>query len=98
MKRKHKVIFTSRANNDVLTAFDYYESAQKDLGSYFLDSLENTIISIESNPDIYKFVHKSFQQAKIKRFPYVIVFECSNTEIIILTVFNTYQNPIKKIK
>lgn len=98
MRKKHKVIFTTRANNDILNAFNYYESAQKDLGDYFLNSLENSITSIDSNPDIYKFVHKSFQQAKVKRFPYVIVFECNDKEIIILTVFNTYQNPIKKIR
>lgn len=97
MKRKHKIVFTSRANSNILDAFNYYESAQKDLGNYFLDSLENSFISIESSPDIYKFVYKSFQQAKIKRFPYVIVFECRSEEILILTVFNTYQNPIKKI-
>ncbi|GGB74354.1 hypothetical protein GCM10007424_12830 [Flavobacterium suaedae] len=98
MKRKHKVTFTSRANNDVLIAFEYYESSQKDLGNYFLDSLENSIISIDNNTEIYKFIHKSFQQAKVKRFPYVIIFECKDKEIIILSVFNTYQNPIKKIK
>ena len=98
MKRKHKVTFTSRANNDVLNAFEYYESSQKDLGNYFLDSLENSTTSIDNNPEIYKFIHKSFQQAKVKRFPYVIIFERKDKEIILLSVFNTYQNPIKKIK
>jgi hypothetical protein len=98
MRKKHKLIYTSRSHKNILTAFEYYESAQKDLGDYFLASLEECIISIDSNPEIYKMVYKTYRQAKVKHFPYVIIFRPDNEEIIIENVFNTYQNPIKKIK
>jgi len=98
MRKKHKLIFTSGANANILKAYEYYENAQKDLGDYFLASMENCIIHIDSNPEIYKAIYKDFRQAKVKRFPYVVIFRINNSEIIIDNVFNTYQNPIKKIR
>ncbi len=98
MRKKHRLVFTSRANTNILKAFEYYETVQKDLGDYFLTSLENCIIYIDHNPEIFKTVFKNFRQAKIKRFPYVIIFRKIDDEIIIDNVFNTYQNPVKKIK
>lgn len=29
MRKKHKLIYTSRSNKNILEAFEYYESAQK---------------------------------------------------------------------
>lgn len=98
MRKKHKFVYTSRSHKSILTAFEYYESAQKDLGDYFLTSLEDCVISIDNNPEIYKEIYKTYRQAKIKRFPYVVIFRLNPDEIIIENVFSTYQNPIKKIK
>jgi hypothetical protein len=98
MRKKHKFIYTSRSYKSILKAFEYYEAAQKDLGDYFLASLEDCIISIDSNPEIYKNIYKTYRQAKVKRFPFIIIFRLNEDEIIIENVFNTYQNPIKKIK
>lgn len=62
MRKKHKLIYTSRTNKSILEAFEYYESAQKDLGDYFLSSLESCISSIDGNPEIYKTVYKIYRQ------------------------------------
>lgn len=98
MRKKHKLIYTSQSHKSILSTFDYYESAQKDLGDYFLSSLEECIVSIDAYPEIYKLIYKTYRQAKIKRFPYVVIFRLNEDEIIIENVFNTYQNPIKKTK
>ena len=98
MRKKHKLIYTSRAYKSILKAFEYYESAQKDLGDYFLSFLEECILSIDNNPEIYRIIHKNYRQAKVSRFPYVVIFRINGDEIIIENVFNTYLNPIKKIK
>jgi len=98
MRKRHKLIYTSRSLKSILAAFEYYESAQKDLGDYFLSSLEECIASVDSYPEIYKTIYKSYRQVKVKRFPYVIIFRLNEDEIIIENVFNTHQNPIKKTK
>jgi len=97
MKRKHKFVITTKAIINILDAFEYYELAQSGLGDSFLESLELSYQSIDNNPELYKIVFKSFRQAKVKRFPFVIIYTVENSEIIITKVFNTYQNPIKKI-
>lgn len=98
MRKKHKFFYTSRTNKSIMKAFDYYETAQKNLGDYFILSLEKCLASIDSNPEIFKVVHRNFRQAKISKFPYVVVFRIVDDGIIIENVFNTYLNPIKKIR
>lgn len=46
MRKKHKFIYTSRSNKNIIEAFEYYESAQNNLGDYFLSSLENCMIQL----------------------------------------------------
>lgn len=98
MKKGPKLTYTSRANCSIIKAFEYYESAQKDLGSYFFASLEDCIISIAKNPEIYKAVYQNYRQAKITRFPYVVIYRIKTDAVVIENVFNTRQNPIKKIR
>ena len=98
MKRKHKFVVTTKAIINILDAFEYYEFSQPGLGDSFLEYLELSYRSIDNNPEIYKVIFKNFRQAKVNKFPYVIIYGIEQGEIIITKVFNTYQNPIKKIR
>lgn len=98
MKKGRKVVYTSRAEKSITDAFDYYESAQADLGAYFIASLENCIKSISENPEIFIVFRKSYRQSKVKKFPYLVIYRITPEAVIIENIFNTYQNPIKKIK
>ncbi|MCW4467500.1 type II toxin-antitoxin system RelE/ParE family toxin [Flavobacterium sp. MFBS3-15] len=98
MRKKHKFFYSSHTNRSVMKAFDYYESVQKDLGDYFILSLEKCLASIDNNPEIFKIIHKNFRQAKVPKFPYIVLYRIIDTGIIIDNVFNTYRNPIKKIR
>ncbi|RZJ71643.1 MAG: type II toxin-antitoxin system RelE/ParE family toxin [Flavobacterium sp.] len=94
MKRKHKFVITATATTDILEAFEYYEFAQSGLGIAFLQSLNLSYQSIDGSPEVYRKVFKNYRQAKLKRYPYVIVYYVKFNEIIVTRVFNTYQNPI----
>lgn len=98
MKKGRKVIYTSPATKSIIKAYDYYESSQKDLGAYFIESLEKCIKCIADNPQIFIVFCKDYRQSKVKRFPYLVIYRIKPEEIIIENIFNTYQNPIKKIK
>jgi len=39
-----------------------------------------------------------FRELALKRFPYVIIYEHTEEDIYVYSVFNTYQSPIKKRK
>ncbi len=98
MKREHKLIYSSCARNSLLNTYTYYELSQKDLGDYFISSLEECISIIDRNSEIFKLIYKDYRQAKIYKFPYVVIFRIKVDTIIIDNIFNTHQNPTKKFK
>ncbi|OYQ38025.1 hypothetical protein CHU92_06905 [Flavobacterium cyanobacteriorum] len=98
MKKKHRLIITAQAEINISDAFEYYEYNQPHVGEYFLSVLEKCFLSIETNPEIYKIAFSNFRQAKVPKFPFVVIYKVELNEIIVAKVFHTYRNPIKKIK
>ncbi|HJS01215.1 MAG TPA: type II toxin-antitoxin system RelE/ParE family toxin [Flavobacterium sp.] len=94
MKRNLK--FTFRANVDTIVAYEFYESRRKNLGERFLDELENCYKSIVLNHETYTIVHKTYRQAIVKKFPFVVLYNVDEKDIIITAIFNTSKNPKKK--
>ena len=79
--------------------YDWYEEQKPGLGEEFLSELESIYLKIESHPEYFGKVKKSFRQAALKRFPFVIVYEIIKTEIVVFAVFHTSRNPkLKFIK
>lgn len=77
-------------------AYDWYNNQQNGLGEIFIAALENCIKRIVLQPKAYSKIKKNYRQARVKRFPYVTVFEIFKTEIVILSVFHTSRNPKHK--
>ena len=98
MKKERKVVFSTRAQQDILTAYEFYEASQRDLGDYFNLQLKACIALILKVPEGFKIAHKDFRQIKLKKFPYVIIYSVNIEEIVILKVFHTSLNPKKKFK
>lgn len=96
MKRDLK--FTLQANIDTIVAFEFYESRRKNLGELFLNELNTCYNSILLNYTTYKIVHKTFRQAVVRKFPFVILYTVDEKNIVIIAVFSTSKNPNKKLK
>jgi len=90
-----KVRMSSRANLEIHEAVSWYESKQLLLGDNFLKDLYQNLDRISSNP--HQFIkNNGFWHAFLNRFPFVIVYQVKNETILVLSVFNTHQNPSKK--
>jgi hypothetical protein len=79
-------------------AFDWYELQKTGLGEEFLDELDKLYHKLETHPEYFGKVKRSFRQAALKRFPFVIVFEIIKTEVVVFAVFHTSRNPRYKFK
>ncbi len=86
------------ARQDILQATGWYAGKSSNLNLKFIEQVGFTLKSIHNNPKTYKKIYKNFRQAALKKFPYVIIFECKENAIIIFSVFHTSQNPVKKLK
>lgn len=79
-------------------AYDWYEKQSKGLGEIFLSELNSCYRKIEIQPTFYGKIKKNFCQIKVKRFPYVVVYELLKNEVVVFAVFHTNRNPKLKFK
>lgn len=87
------VILKEEADSDVFGAYHWYESRRIGLGDEFLDEIEEYLKVLEQDPQIYQVRKHNWRYCPLRRFPYLIVFEIEQQEVVVYAVFNTYQNP-----
>jgi hypothetical protein len=72
------------------------------LGELFLDTLQNQYIQLAEQPAVNSFIaedpHQVLRDVRIKRFPYVVVYEIIEKDVIIYAVHNTYKHPRNKLR
>ncbi|MGL5033882.1 MAG: type II toxin-antitoxin system RelE/ParE family toxin [Microcystaceae cyanobacterium] len=69
------LIILPQAEQDITEAYDWYQERELGLGEEFLRCIDASIQFIESNPEIYLFVHEQYRRALVRRFPYAIFYE-----------------------
>ena len=94
---KYKLIFRDKAVFEMEDAYEYYESKSKDLGNKFLLVLQKYFDKIEQNPKHFSCRFNNIREAYIIKFPFVILFEIHDEEIIIYSIFHTSRNPEEKM-
>ena len=55
--------------------------------------LDECISRIKRKPELYPQIYKHLRRAIVKRFPFIIVYDYSEKEIIIYAVFHSRRNP-----
>ncbi len=94
-----KLIIESEAKKEIHNAIHWYEKQQKGLGADFFNYLDGYFKTMKSGKAVFSIKRKpAFRELPLKRFPFIIIYELLETEIIIYSVFSTHQHPHKKIK
>ena len=92
-----QLVFKEEAKKDIGESYRWYEEQQPGLGESFLEEIEKYITIIIANPFTYSIRHNNKRAAVLKRFPYIVVYESSDQEIVVYAVFNTHQDPSKLV-
>ena len=87
------VELTFEAEIEALHAFLWYETIKKGLGEDFKTSVDLKIKLIQQNPHAYSFIYGDIRSAKIKTFPYNLLYRVSNAKIQIIAIFHHSRNP-----
>lgn len=88
--------YTSRAKDDIETAFEWYERQRRGLGFDFLDCVEVSIKLILESPEMYRYCYSHYRACVIRRFPFSIFYSIEKNEIIVHSIFDNRQDPVKK--
>lgn len=94
----HSLIIRERAVSEIEKAFEYYEMQKSGLGDRYLATLHANLEYIVNHPKHVKVVRKSFRQALMDVFPFVIIYKIDKKYIVVFSVFHTSRNPKQKYK
>jgi toxin ParE1/3/4 len=89
----YAVILRPRAEDDIRTAFQWYESQQSTLGEEFLAHLRRALERIRDFPESSPVVHRTVRRALITKFPYLVFYVAEPTRAVVLAVLHTSRSP-----
>jgi plasmid stabilization system protein ParE len=92
----HKLIIKEEAIRDITEAALWYSQKQSLLGNKFIEEVEGAFNSIHSNPFLYQVQKKNIRYGYIKRFPYMVIYEIDENDIIVYGVIQAQRNPKKR--
>jgi hypothetical protein len=95
----YQLIIRQEAHHDANEAYTYYEEKSPGLGELFLQELTQRYNEIREHPEFYGFIdeQKIIRDVKLRHFPYLVVYEIRDDNVIVYSVFNGYKNPNKKV-
>ncbi len=94
-----ELIIKPEAEDEINQAVDWYEAKQLGLGYDFLIHLQSYFDLLKTEVPIFELKRKpSYRELPLGRFPFVIIYELRDDTIVVYSIFNTSQNPIRKRK
>lgn len=85
---------TSKAQNDVSKAYDWYEDKVTGLGSEFIKNVDDRIKHIARDPQHFQLVYgNSVKRALVSRFPFAIYFVEQDSSLIVFAILHQRVNP-----
>jgi plasmid stabilization system protein ParE len=97
-KMKYTIVIKEEAAQESIEAYLWYEDKNAGLGEAFFENLDECYSRIEKNPEAFQLQYKSFRQANLKRFPYIVIFEIEADCIVVYSIFHTSRNPKSKFR
>lgn len=96
------VIVKQEAHQDTIDAYNYYEEKQPGLGERFLEALIQRYQELAEHPTYYSCIAedplKVLRDVRLEKFPYVVVYEIIDKEVVVYAVHNTYKHPRNKLR
>jgi len=88
-----RLTFQSAAVNEANEAYWWYEDQVPGLGGEFYRELTRCLDFVMENPILARIVYRDLRKRKLDRFPYVIFYRLSETEVSIVSVFPASRDP-----
>ena len=93
---KYGLEITLSAFYDLEDAIGYYEMRVKGLGKRMETDFWKSIDLIRSTPLGYRIYHKQLRQKMLEKFPYGIIYEVLNDNIVVFKVSHLKTKPNKR--
>ncbi len=92
-----KIKILKLAQIEIEKNVDFYESRSKGLGKRFFIYLKSYYQILKTNPELFEIKKQPFyRELPLVKFPFVIIYEIFDDNILIHSVFHTSRNPEEK--
>lgn len=93
----YKLVIKEEAFLEIREAYQYYEFLKPGLGEDFLTKLEQRFNHLSLHPELYSYIDSSqiLRDVALDKFPFVIVFEIDQIEVIVYAIHLTHKKPHK---
>jgi len=88
-----RFVLRPRAERDIQSTFEWYESQRSGLGDEFLASLRERLETVRSFPEAFPVLYRDVRRAVVSRFPYVVFYIAQPTRVAVLAVVHQSRNP-----
>ena len=85
--------FLDVAAKELKDAVEYYETEQAGLGVRFKSEVARAIARISKHPTAYQQLSKRTRRCLIAKFPYGIIYQQNDNEILIIAVAHLHRKP-----
>ena len=82
-------------DSDVLDAAEWYDDRQPDLGSDFVTRVRRAVDRLIADPDRRTSIDFGVRYWPVERFPYVVFYDLTESEVLVLGVMHTSRDPKK---
>jgi len=87
------VAFLRPASIEFEEAIAWYEQQHAGLGMRFAGEVVAAAQHAAELPAIHAIIHKDLRFARVKRFPYSVIFREESSRIVVVAVFHTSRDP-----
>ena len=95
----YRLEFLDIAEDEINDAVDWYNAQKTNLGAEFVLVLDNLFEYLVETPQIFPTAHKEMRRANLPNFPYSIIFEIHEPDVIlVLAVPHQKRNPKRWMK
>ncbi len=77
------LVLAPEAERDIAEAYAWYEARSEGLGERFLAALDARFALIQHKPLLFACVLEAYRRALLRRFPYAVFFECSESTVTV---------------
>lgn len=86
--------FRPAAARELVADFRYYEKAYPGRGHRFVDAVDSVLAQIADSPERYPLLREpDVRSAKVRRFPYRVVFVIVGSDVDVIAVAHAKRRP-----
>ena len=88
-----RFIVRPRAERDIQSAYEWYESQRRGLGEEFLMAVHQKLAAIRDFPEAHPVLYRGIRRAVVSRFPYLIFYVVSSARVAVLAILHHARDP-----